>query len=215
MTILFAYQLAQAQTPAPYSEPLSAHSYGSDKEAHTISLGTVTEPANNISSVSFSFNYNMDLGAVEFHEPTSWLAEGGSTSVTIDYISAEQLVTVTIERVTGGSKTGWGEIGHLTVDVVGITENVDIRRLPFATVASSTTTRTIPVSVFPQPARDHVYLRPEAPIQSLQLLDMQGKKVLETAGGIEELDLPQLEAGMYFLHGETEAGPFRERLVIQ
>ena len=213
--LIFSTQNASAQADSLYNQLLTSHSYGAEREAHEVFLGFADDPATNVTSITFSFGYDMDAGEVDFYEPESWLADGGSTQVTESYDAVAKVVTIKIDRVTGGPKTGHGLIGHMVMDGVGITDNFDIRQRRFSVELDGVTRRVADVEVFPQPAHDQVYLRPEGDLQHLVVRDLQGREQLRMETPGTELSVAGWAPGVYFLTGETTAGPFQERLIVQ
>ena len=69
------------------------------------------------------------------------------------------------------------------------------------------------VAVFPNPASDKVFVKSNKEITKLSLLDMQGKLVQESEYSTE-LDLSNLQNGMYVLQIEASAGVVYKKLQI-
>lgn len=74
------------------------------------------------------------------------------------------------------------------------------------------------VKLYPNPARELVTLEAGGYlIESLEMLDLQGKKVLQQIGGVEKMRLPLqgIAPGLYFLNIKTEAGSVVRKLLVE
>ncbi|XZF15101.1 PKD domain-containing protein [Chitinophagaceae bacterium MMS25-I14] len=74
---------------------------------------------------------------------------------------------------------------------------------------------------YPNPAATKVYIRwAQAPVQAqITITDVAGHKVYEASvkntATVTDINVAQLQSGMYFLHIKTEAGEHTDKLVIQ
>lgn len=82
---------------------------------------------------------------------------------------------------------------------------------------SITSPEKIQLSIFPNPSSGRVYLKSATPIGKVTLLDMQGKKILETTVPGKEgyLDVHSFDAGLYYLTYEAAAIQNTVKLLIR
>ncbi|MDX1909783.1 MAG: serine hydrolase [Bacteroidia bacterium] len=70
----------------------------------------------------------------------------------------------------------------------------------------------VPLTLYPNPARDQITLETSARLFSVSVYNMQGQAVLEAAGD-NVLNISQLSPGMYSLHAVTSEGTVIRRFV--
>lgn len=70
-----------------------------------------------------------------------------------------------------------------------------------------------PIEVYPNPARDMVYVRTATATPALTLYDLQGKLMMEVKGS--ELSLNNIAPGMYLLNIETPTGVTIKRIIVE
>ncbi len=130
--------------------------------------------------------------------------------IIVDVVGVQQPYPVVIDRIKMMDK--FGNYSTLAGDTIWV--NVT----PSALLASDNLKQAIQVDVFPNPAKDHLYLRSSEPIVHTLLTDILGQAVLETywhPGAAAELRLPKLPEGIYLLRVETEQGVAFRRIQIQ
>jgi hypothetical protein len=69
--------------------------------------------------------------------------------------------------------------------------------------------RIEPLEVFPNPAKESLYIRNSGVIDAIQIVDAQGRSfsaILEKTESIYRLDISRLPAGFYFIKTKTAAG---------
>lgn len=101
-----------------------------------------------------------------------------------------------------------------------ITDNFDCKYTATAIVGAETCTDIIPKAdakeliIYPNPARDHIKIESPFAISKLRLLDPNGKLILETEGE-NEMNLPVLDKGMYYIQLYTAEGSIVKKLSIE
>lgn len=209
---LFCVQFSILSAQTPSYQFLAEHSYGSELKALQVDLTT----SSNVSSVSFSLNYDISNGSAWVDLGNSWLNQQGTASTAIEHDSTNQKIHITIARTSGGPISGSGEIGVVVLDRGGILDNMDIRgEAPFRFVGMEVSDPE--VSIFPNPTSERVWVEADAPILSAMLVDLQGRTVrLHSGSGEERLEwqVRELPRGSYFLRLNTESGHLTKRLVL-
>jgi hypothetical protein len=78
---------------------------------------------------------------------------------------------------------------------------------------------TIPLQIYPNPASDHVWVETPKRVESITLMDLQGRILLyvEPIAGMSplRLDLPALETGLYLLEAKSQEGSGIAKLLIR
>lgn len=84
----------------------------------------------------------------------------------------------------------------------------------------SVATATVPkekaqnhLTLFPNPATDHIAVQLNEPIRILSISDRQGRTVVEIAHTLGEVDLSSLPAGIYTVRAQTDSRVYIEKLV--
>lgn len=73
---------------------------------------------------------------------------------------------------------------------------------------------SIPFHIFPNPARDYIYLETDLPVYRVSLLDVQGKEVIRPNAQVKKLDVSGLPWGMYLLRIATNEKTYCRRINI-
>lgn len=81
--------------------------------------------------------------------------------------------------------------------------------------AAGTNEESFTVSVYPNPAADFIQISSSSPVQSIRLMDMLGKVVMQVAANQTSLDVSQLIPGIYQMEITTEAGKRIEKVILQ
>lgn len=92
-----------------------------------------------------------------------------------------------------------------------------IMDLECVTATQAAGSRLPSLEVFPNPAGEMLRIAASHPIRQLRVLDSGGRVVRKLAGSAtvrQEVTLPGLAAGLYFLQVVTEAGVVAERVVV-
>jgi hypothetical protein len=130
--------------------------------------------------------------------------------IIVDVVGLQQPYPVVIERVKMMDKFG----NYATVAGDTIWVNV----APEALLAGETPENTPDITVYPNPAGDHLFVRASVPLNQIILYDLPGREVFRTNTGrtlLSEMPLPALPAGMYLLRIETDKGAVFRLLRIQ
>jgi len=69
------------------------------------------------------------------------------------------------------------------------------------------------LNIYPNPVRDNLYLDNLPANSTLQITDMQGKTVIQTAAHGQTLDVSNLKPGIYFIKVESEKGVYTSKLI--
>jgi hypothetical protein len=75
-----------------------------------------------------------------------------------------------------------------------------------------------PLKVYPVPANDMLYVKVDADVKSIQLVDLSGRILTlspEISGNVLKLDVSSFAAGSYLLQVETSMGSYAERIIIE
>ncbi len=75
-----------------------------------------------------------------------------------------------------------------------------------------------PLKVYPVPANDLLYVKVDATVKSIHLVDLSGRILSlspEISGNVLKLDVASFAAGSYLLQVETSIGPYTERIIIE
>ena len=131
------------------------------------------------------------------------------------------LIAQTVERYSidsGGASATNGNIEILyTLGETMIAEqSVGNIILSEGFISSSSTTLSIDkdhflkeIVIYPNPARENIYIKSALPIKKIELYDILGKKVIETVH-TDKITIAHLAAGIYYLHlyidGQTVSG---------
>ncbi|HKK40568.1 MAG TPA: T9SS type A sorting domain-containing protein [Cryomorphaceae bacterium] len=82
---------------------------------------------------------------------------------------------------------------------------------------SATTTKGIEMNLFPNPSSGKVNFTSQALIESIEVIDLKGRKVFqqtEFSSAVSQIDLSALPSGFYLVKVETIEGVFTEKLCI-
>lgn len=75
-----------------------------------------------------------------------------------------------------------------------------------------------PLKVYPVPASDLLYVKIDASVKSMHLIDLSGRRLTlspETSGNVMKIDVSIVAAGTYMLQVETSTGSYTERIIIE
>jgi len=75
-----------------------------------------------------------------------------------------------------------------------------------------------PMKVYPLPANDLLYVKVDAAVKSIDLIDLSGRVLTlspEISGHVMKIDVSAFAAGSYLLHVETSIGSYTERIIIE
>ena len=75
-----------------------------------------------------------------------------------------------------------------------------------------------PLKVYPVPANDLLYVKIDADVKSVLLVDLSGRMLTlspETSGNVMKIDVSIVAAGSYMLQVETSTGTYTERIIIE
>ncbi|MEN9399770.1 MAG: hypothetical protein RL632_871 [Bacteroidota bacterium] len=75
-----------------------------------------------------------------------------------------------------------------------------------------------PLKVYPVPASDLLYVKIDAAVKSMHLIDLSGRRLTlspETSGNVMKIDVSMVAAGTYMLQVETSTGSYTERIIIE
>jgi hypothetical protein len=75
-----------------------------------------------------------------------------------------------------------------------------------------------PLKVYPVPASDLLYVKIDAAVKSMHLIDLSGRRLTlspETSGNVMKIDVSIVAAGTYMLQVETSTGSYTERIIIE
>ena len=75
-----------------------------------------------------------------------------------------------------------------------------------------------PLKVYPVPANDLLYLKVDAAVKSIHLVDLSGRILTlspEISGNVLKLDVASFATGSYLLQVETSIGSYTERIIIE
>jgi PKD repeat protein len=161
--------------------------------------------SNNLLSIS-------DPGALPGSYSLQWLQNGapitGATGLSYCITEFGTYTLVLTDESTGCSSSFSSTVAH--------NPNVD------CTTSVASVLRSDRVRLFPNPARDRVWLELSADIPEviLSVRDLHGRAVLSPqrlagGGGAHELELPQLPAGMYLVILQTATELHTEKLYLQ
>jgi len=76
----------------------------------------------------------------------------------------------------------------------------------------------IPFKVYPVPANDLLYIKVDAAVKSIHLVDLSGRILSlspEVSGNVLKLDVASFATGSYLLQVETSIGSYTERIIIE
>ncbi|MFZ1705191.1 MAG: choice-of-anchor V domain-containing protein [Saprospiraceae bacterium] len=90
---------------------------------------------------------------------------------------------------------------NLNGDITGDTPTSNRLTLASPTTSSDSKVNNIPLTVFPNPAKEILYVQSEEYISSLKIRDMSGKLISESYnfGFLSSVDIQSLHSGMYIL----------------
>lgn len=73
------------------------------------------------------------------------------------------------------------------------------------------------IVLFPNPANETIFIEPSIAlaIQSWQIYDMQGKRVLESSSMTNSIDVSKLETGLFFINIKSQKGKITKRFLKQ
>ncbi len=153
----------------------------------------------------------VDVGWVrtDHNERSGYGPIGSLSFIIIDVVvSLEQQVELRIDSIQMIDR-----LGNITA-VAGDTLTITV--LPNA-VASGATPEDEPFRVWPNPARDYLYLQAPEPMAFVRLFDALGCPVAALAPGIQEMrwQLPDLPAGMYWLEIQTSGQLYRQKIILR
>jgi hypothetical protein len=75
-----------------------------------------------------------------------------------------------------------------------------------------------PLKVYPVPANDLLYVKIDAAVKSIHLIDLSGRLLTltpETSGNVVKIDVSTCAVGSYLLQVETSTGSYTERIIIE
>ncbi len=75
-----------------------------------------------------------------------------------------------------------------------------------------------PLKVYPVPANDLLYVKVDAAVKSIHLVDLSGRILTlspEISGNVLKLDVASFATGSYLLQVETSIGSYTERIIIE
>ncbi len=75
-----------------------------------------------------------------------------------------------------------------------------------------------PLKVYPVPANDLLYVKVDAAVKSIDLIDLSGRILTlspEISGNVLKLDVASFATGSYLLQVETSIGSYTERIIIE
>ncbi len=211
-----------------------------------IELGTDSNPAEDVYGLAFSIYYDptiVVIGSAEVELKDSWLGTLGADLVMMQRtdITAGR-IDVAITGMDGMNRSGFGQIALLNLEVQGVSvsavlnlriddEKVITNVEQEVIVGASSTMVTVvdltasvyslelnaPFDVFPNPAKDVVYIDPgEANIESVELFDITGRQrnLLKVSVDQKTLFVPEGMSGSFILRVRTDRGLFVRRLVL-
>lgn len=71
------------------------------------------------------------------------------------------------------------------------------------------------LKIYPNPAKDVVYIKSDSPLTKVELFDILGKQVLTSTAPEQELKIDHLKAGVYFVKAYTAKGNVTKKMVIE
>jgi len=84
----------------------------------------------------------------------------------------------------------------------------------FATLDREDVLDATKVSIYPNPTSDHLNIKTNAVITSIEMFDLLGKSVLQSSGA-EQIKVNHLPAGVYMLRINTEQGKLTKKVIIE
>jgi len=150
--------------------------------------------------------------------------EGGEVTGSGEYESGET-VTITAAPSDGWLFEGWFRVfgpddeafisEELQIEFEMPAENVVIEGR-FVVEPGITDADVLSISMYPNPARDIVYLQSNELIKEIRVFDMTGKLVYSEDTEVDntEISLSGIEPGMYFVRIYTESGITIRKLQI-
>ena len=74
--------------------------------------------------------------------------------------------------------------------------------------------KEVSVSVYPNPVRNTLFVKTNAPVQKLEMMDLLGKTML-VEESVESVDMSQFRAGIYLIRITTDQGTVTQKVIKQ
>ncbi|MEL6629190.1 MAG: T9SS type A sorting domain-containing protein [Bacteroidota bacterium] len=191
------YAISQIPTATANTFDLSIDLETSLTEVHTLSFDIFCDEG------TFSLNASSRLVQTQ----TSWFGPDGTWEGTFSLSADERTIHVELFRTDGGLASGSGYLVSLTHIVITIDDFS--KRLPDLLVRPHLQTRNvIRWEIYDQ----QLITYSQSPIYKVEVLSLQGKKILSASGS--RLDL-NLTPGVYLLHITHAQGVLVERIGIK
>ncbi len=207
-----------AQTP-PFSFVEIELGEPEDAREHDLNYGISSNPVEAATSIQIVYDYGTSpilasstlslTGGDWFTNDNNW--EG---SVSLDTVARE--ISVSLSRTDNVPVGGYGllvTVGGIIIDIDDIHKRNDVelklKSLRINSIAA-------PLVLYPNPAKDRIFVKGlEDAIHSVEILDMQGKKIPVPAIMDNSIHISHLPAGMYTVQIRSENERLNKRIVIQ
>ena len=224
-------------TPDLYLAPMQTTYAQGTLVSIPINLGTSGTPVSNIYGLAFTLQYDasqIEAGSVSISYNNSWLVPiNNIVHLEKDFYSGSH-IDVGMARTNHANISGNGTIAYLNFQVASTATNgpinisfsdvtvMDVNQtlIPVNALTNSVTvginTITASISelkVYPNPAQNKLeILIDNEQIKEVKLFDVLGKEALSTKE--KEMDVSNLNEGVYFLHVKTSSNFYTKKVVI-
>ena len=221
--------------------------YPGDWVTGSIYLGSASNTINDFYGLTFGLNYDnslIDASTVEINFQNNWAGQLNADLITYtnNLISSGSIKSA-IVRTDQQNKSGFGKIGTFKAKIKDQPAPgwndlnfsfTDLKMIDVAEQPKSVSTfvddskvssnpvgidllSSVPLNVFPNPAKDRIIVESGEPIQQIVVLDIQGKEVHRQNGQFRkliEMDLPDLNNGYYLVRVYFEKSVQVKQLTI-
>lgn len=215
MTTNFDIEMSQNQPVTVHLDPNSGEIMlkkynGATWDQVTVNAGTTY----NVSEVSFNLGIEAGSGdiIVGVHHFTTTSGPTTTTN-TIDVfkVSADLMTETSLGTAASFTYLGGGFIGKYDVEVfnnvayvgyvnVEDSSKASVKSYDLSTAAIDNSAKSIQFNLYPNPAKDQLFIQTELSVYNLEILDISGKVVLQqNVSGENSIGLSEFSAGVYFV----------------
>ena len=169
-------------------------------------------------SDSLKLNQKVDLQLMRYF---CSMNQNRHVSINSSEVLAYQAVEIESQNTTkSGTSYTTDEFGKLTLkmDKAGeylLVSGIDVSHLSVGAITGNRifTANELSCKVYPNPFADHLQIDCAAPVQSIEIADLQGKIVYSGSYSQAEIDLHHLPSGFYFLKVKSGIRVFQQKLI--
>lgn len=211
-------QSLYAQTP-PFSFEEIEVGEPEDEREHELYYGDSTNPVEAVASIQIVYDYD-DSPILASSTLTliggDWFTDDNGWEGTVSLDTAAREISVSLSRTDNVPVGGYGllvTVGGIIIDIDDIHKRNDVE-LKLKSLRINST--SAPLVLYPNPAIDRIFVKGlEDAIHSVEILDMQGKKIPVPAIMDNSIHISHLPAGMYTVQIRSESERLNKRIVIQ